>query len=143
MRLYRVAGVRHALDLSGEGSRLAGGRWTPKGVAALYTSEHPALCGFEQLVHGGIRRKLAPLDYRLVGIDVPDGASCEAIRNIPDDPAYVGAHWLASKRTLMLKVPSVAVPCSWNYIVNPEHPDAAALTAADLGLFSFDPPIAD
>ncbi|MFD1381703.1 RES domain-containing protein [Fodinicurvata halophila] len=30
----------------GRGSRLYGGRWTPPGYPAIYTSEHPALAAW-------------------------------------------------------------------------------------------------
>ncbi len=39
----------------------------------------------------------------------------------------LGDRWLASRTSLLLKVPSVLVPETWNVVVNPLHPEAALL----------------
>ncbi len=40
---------------------------------------------------------------------------------------YHGSEWLRSKRTAILRVPSVVVPRECNYIVNPDHPLSASI----------------
>ena len=47
MQLYRIAAARFIRDLSGEGARLAGGRWNPKGMPVLYTADSAALALLE------------------------------------------------------------------------------------------------
>ena len=37
----------------------------------------------------------------------------------------IGAAWLESRRSSVLRVPSVLVPETWNYLLNPAHPDAS------------------
>lgn len=137
MRLYRISVRRHADDLSGEGARRNGGRWTPAGFPALYTAEHPALAAWEKLVHIGLSLDTAPLGYELVGIDVPDD-SIMRIPHVPNDPVKVGRDWLQGGETLLLRVPSVTVPHSWNYIVNPAHPAMDGVSLERLGAFVFD-----
>lgn len=137
MRLYRVAQERYAADLSGKGAELYGGRWTPAGYPVIYTAEHPALAGFEKLVHAGIDVTNAPLSHRLVVIDVPEGA-IERIAHLPDDPVEVGRTWLDAGGKLLLQVPSVVVPYARNYLVNVRHPAMAEITVSDNVAFVFD-----
>lgn len=140
MRLYRIAREPWALDLSGEGARQFGGRWTPLGMAAVYTSEHPALAAWEVFAHigsGSLDR--APLSHQLVAIEIPDGASVTRVPHVPHVPEQIGRDWLQSGRTLMLSVPSVVIPEARNLILNPTHPEMGAVRALDLGVFLFDP----
>jgi len=51
MDLFRVTRKKYIDDLSGEGSRLYGGRWNHKGAAVIYTSESISLAAMEVLVH--------------------------------------------------------------------------------------------
>lgn len=43
MKVFRLAPSKHALDLSGEGAWLYGGRWNSVGTRALYASQSIAL----------------------------------------------------------------------------------------------------
>ena len=40
-----------AIAFDGEGARVEGGRWNPKGVAVVYLSDHPALAALETPVN--------------------------------------------------------------------------------------------
>ena len=51
MIVWRLADPRYARDLSGEGSRLMGGRWNAPGHAVLYVSSHLSLAVLETLAH--------------------------------------------------------------------------------------------
>jgi RES domain-containing protein len=137
MRLYRVAQERYAADLSGKGAELYGGRWTPAGYPVIYTAEHPALAGFEKLVHTGIDVTKAPMSHRLVVIDVPDVA-IERIAHVPDDPVEVGRAWLDAGGKPLLQVPSVVVPYAWNYLINVRHRAMAEITVSDNVAFVLD-----
>lgn len=138
MRLYRIATPAYVANLSGEGARLYGGRWTPAGYPAVYAAEHPALAGWEKWVHAGLAWEDAPLGYELAGIDVPDSVEITRIAHMPNDPAEVGRAWIDGGETLLLQVPSVVVPCSWNYILNPQHPAMGHVSLVRLGIFVFD-----
>ena len=51
MRVFRIAKKQYLKDLSGEGSRLFGGRWNKKGMAMLYFSDSLSTSLLEVLVH--------------------------------------------------------------------------------------------
>ncbi len=136
-RLYRVAKKRYALTLDGKGSELAGGRWTPPGYRVLYTSEHPALGGFENLVHTGIGVTMGPLDYLVTVIEVPD-VDIERVGHMPYEPVSVGQAWLDKGETLLLRVPSVVVPLSWNYLLNVAHQAMKEVRIVETAAFVFD-----
>lgn len=137
MRLYRVAQERYAADLSGKGAELYGGRWTPAGYPVIYAAEHPALAGFEKLVHAGIDVTKAPMSHRLVVINVPDVA-IERVAHLPDDPVEVGRAWLDAASKPLLQVPSVVIPYAWNYLINVRHSAVAKITVSDNVAFVFD-----
>ncbi len=139
MRLYRVASQEYALDLSGKGAEITGGRWSPAGCPVIYTSEHPALSGFEKLVHAEIDLSTPPLNYVLTVIEVPDSAaSVTPIKHVPHDPRAAGKAWFDKCATLLLQVPSVVVPYSWNYLVNVKHASMGQVRIIDQAIFLFD-----
>lgn len=132
MLLYRLAKRRYANDLSGEGSRLFGGRWNKKGVPVLYTSGSIALAILE-LIANNSSQNIAP-DLALITISVPDSTRIKSISvsNLPGNwnsypgllsVAQLGSSWAESKETLVLQVPSSIVPLEHNFIINPQHSD--------------------
>ena len=135
--VYRVAHRRYARDLAGEGARRFGGRWTPPGQPVLYTAEHPALAGFEKLVHAGVAVTASPLDYRVVVLCIPND-SIEQVKHLPDDPRAVGAAWLAAVEHVALEVPSVVVPYANNVLINPRHRLAEKIVIEAEAAFVFD-----
>lgn len=149
MRLFRIVRAQFANDMSGEGSRLYGGRWSPSGVPALYTSGSIALAALEVLVHAP-RGLIMPDIFRLVTIDVPDKYTIATV-----DPASLPEHWdkhpapkqledLGRKwaqqgEALVLKVPSAVIGGSeFNYLLNPLHPNYSVVTIAANTPFTFD-----
>jgi RES domain-containing protein len=132
--LYRVAPEKYALDLSGEGARLSGGRWNPKLIPALYTSEHPSLALTETLPSFSLVN--LPVNLCLVTITVPDEISILNINSedLPHDWNFfphptstvaIGEKWLNEGEFAALKVPSTMGPVSrcWNFVLNPLHPE--------------------
>ena len=65
-----------------------GGRWNPKGLSLLYTTESPALSLLEVLVHINSRR--IP-EYYLVTIDVPDSVRSYRIDELPTEWRATGS----------------------------------------------------
>jgi RES domain-containing protein len=50
----------------------------------------------------------------------------------------MGDAWLATLETALARVPSVIAPHTWNYLLNPEHPDAKQVVVAEVIRERFD-----
>ena len=50
-----------------------------------------------------------------------------------------GDWWVASGTTALLLVPSVIVPDEYNVLINPQHRNAAAITATTIKRWIYDP----
>ena len=124
-------------DLSGEGARIAGGRWNSPGRAIVYTSETAALAILEVRVHLDLDWTLLPADYVLMAIDL-DELPMESVEAFPTDTVAFGNAWLASRRSVVLSVPSAIVPECRNYLLNVAHPDAERAKIASIRPFSLD-----
>lgn len=119
------------------GARRFGGRWTLSGYPALYTAEHPALAGFEKLVHAGVAITVSPLDYRLIVLTIPTD-SIDRVQHMPADPLTVGTAWHEAGEYLALEVPSVVVPYANNLLINCRHPRATDISIHDDVGFALD-----
>ncbi|MBS1821758.1 MAG: RES family NAD+ phosphorylase [Acidobacteria bacterium] len=145
MILYRISNHK---DLSGMGGELADGRWhtRQKGRRIVYTSDHPALCILEILVH--LDKDEIPGDYQLLRIDVPDrliesaGPMLSEYRSGALDNILltqkIGNQWLSGTQKGGLLVPSVLVPFAQNCILNPSLPAIASIKPEVAGRFPFD-----
>lgn len=147
MRVWRIATAAHAA-FDGEGAWRYGSRWTPKGVAAVYTSATLSLAALERFVHTD--PDLEPADLVAVLVDVDDGIPIRSLDvgklpsgwrqyPAPDALGRLGGEWLAGASTAILAVPSVVLPHEWNYVLNPEHADFRRLVIGRPEPFSFDP----
>jgi len=146
MRVYRIAKEQYIKDLSGEGSRLYGGRWNNKGTRIIYTAESRSLATVEYLVH--VPLQIIPRDLYIAEIDVPDveieivePASLET--NWQDYPSPklirdIGDTWQRDNKTLLLRVPSAVIKNEWNILVNPEHKQFHKVKIVSIESYSFD-----
>ena len=117
--------------LSGEGARLYGGRWNSEGRPLIYASGNIATATLEILVNLEDRNILR--SYMMINILMPEEIIIEVEESdLPDEwqedsmtpiTQAIGDNWLQSAESAVLKVPSVAAPMEWNYLVNPEHPE--------------------
>ncbi len=133
MEFYRITQALYADDLSGNGSRLFGGRWNSEGHYALYTAASRSLALLETLVHAPLKL-LHSKSYKLITISVPDKTPME-ILNVKDLPPNwdalevedltqkIGDKFLEEQKKLILCVPSVLIPEEYNYVLNPLHTD--------------------
>jgi RES domain-containing protein len=138
--------VSDYIDLSGDGGRKAGARWHSAGSRIVYLAESPMAALVETLVHLEVESEETPDFYTLLKISVPDGIAIQPL----DPPAEsewkhdleltrrIGDAWLASLETPMARVPSVLAPQTWNYLLNPEHPDAKKIEIAEVIMERFD-----
>lgn len=133
MRLYRIAPARFISDLTGEGARLAGGRWNPKGTPALYTAESAALSLVEYLARVTLADAPEELAVAVLEVGEPCPVMTLSSADLPagwDRPSVipatvaVGRHWLEAAEFPAIRVPSVLLPpgLGWNIVLNPRHP---------------------
>lgn len=132
---------------SGEGARLAGGRWNTPGKPVVYTAQSAALAMLEMLVHLGASELLreyvlfeATFDETFMSSIEPDDLP-SSWRDYPAPVAIqqIGDSWIAQAASVVLRVPSVVVPTEWNYLLNPAHPEFRAITFGPAQPLKFDP----
>ena len=143
MQLWRISNYA---DLTGIGGLHASGRWHSRGRRIVYLADHPASALLEMLVH--LDRDLIPNSYRLLRVMVPETIATSTVASEgleidwmdqPDTTRRIGDRWLDQAATALLRVPSVIVPNAINVLLNPAHPDAAAVTIAEVIEAPFDP----
>lgn len=147
MRLYRIGSSLHPL-FDGTGGMLHGGRWNSPGFRAIYCASSLAAAQLETLVHVG--RSAPPTNHAWISIDVPDDVTITVIERpeLPtgwdhptakDVPQTIGDAWFASRRTAILRVPSVAAAEDHVWVLNPDHRDFARMTASPPRPLVWDP----
>jgi len=145
--LYRISRTKYAKDLSGEGARLAGGRWNHKGTPMIYTAASRSLAALEALVHMSqadflIKRKIVLIEIpeTIVPQTIDKSALPKNWRRYPPPfkLADIGTQWAVSMKNLLLQVPSAVVPDEFNILINPAHPDMKHVTVAEIEDFNFD-----
>jgi RES domain-containing protein len=129
--LWRMDAKAYAASWnSGKGAELLGGRWNPKGFAAVYASVDPSTAVLEVAVHKGFDT----LDR------VPHIISCAQIRDpsdvhVLDIKQIPNANWLRPgtpghaqqqfgmklmEQYPFVALPSAVLPMSWNILFNPK-----------------------
>jgi RES domain-containing protein len=133
--VWRITTARFAASaFSGEGARLYGGRWNPKGWEVVYTAQSQSLALLELMVqddplraHYVLLAVQLPADMAHTRIEVdqlpPDWRSTGA-RDVLQD---LGVAWLQAASTAVLSVPSAVVSAERNYLLNPRHHDFARI----------------
>ena len=107
----------------------------------VYTSEHPALAALEVLNGWEVYANLS--GYYLYRCTFDDALILEApptldVRDRAATRAY-GDAWVGERRSVILKVGSVVVSESANYLINPNHPDFLPnVRLENMGPFRFD-----
>lgn len=83
--------------------------------------------------------------YQLFTLDFSETDIEDLLEKQPDlDPRdyrqtrSYGDAWVNEQRSLTLKVPSVVLPMSYNYLINPNHPRFAAATVTAHGAFEYE-----
>jgi RES domain-containing protein len=85
-----------------------------------------------------------PTGYVPVEAQIPDSIAVMAasdwrLRHPGLGERELGDRWLESRLSPVLQVRSAVVPQEFNYLLNPEHPDAAAVQVVAVQPFHFDP----
>jgi RES domain-containing protein len=136
-----------ATDLTGAGAKISGGRWNSKGTAVVYCATNIALTTIETVVYLGSGR--LPFNRYLVRVDIPDAVWDKRTASnplpggwdaVPAGPTskLAGDRWVAAGTAALLQVPSVIVPDEHNILINPQHADAAGITAFTVRRWIYD-----
>lgn len=133
MELYRITQEMYSEDLTGNGSKLFGGRWNSEGIPALYCASSRSLALLETLAHTPAKMLLVKT-YILITISVPASAMHEVITidELPEKwdavdihpfTQHTGDNFLRENKKLILSVPSVLMPEENIFVFNPLHSD--------------------
>ncbi len=134
---WRIVKARLAATaFTGEGPRLAGGRWNSRGTRVVYLASSASLALLEVLVHLEWADALAAYCLFSVGFDESLLSEVE-VDELPSgwasgaplvETQLIGDQWVRERRSALLEVPSAIVPQETNYLLNPEHADLARIT---------------
>jgi RES domain-containing protein len=144
MDLWRIGNYA---SLDGQGGRLYSARWHTAGTPIVYLAASPPGALIEVLVHLEITQATVPPACTLFRVSVPDNLRIPALR-LPKDEAWktnetltrkLGNAWLRSQRSALARVPSAILPNTFNYLLNPLHPDARRIRIAGSLQAIYDP----
>jgi RES domain-containing protein len=143
--LWRISNF---VDLSGEGGLGFSARWHTAGRLIVYLADCPAAALLERIIHmmDMYDEAFLPRFYQLLKVAVPDELGLKQLNTIapvdwkehPEFTRAIGDAWLASLETALARVPSAIAPQTWNYLLNPEHPDAKQVVVAEVIKERFD-----
>jgi RES domain-containing protein len=134
--LYRIVHKRYQDDpFSGKGGLYNKSRWASKGQLVSYASDHLATATLEKLA--GVQRAdlMSEMVYAKAEIDdalatvLPSDhlpGNWDALP-APDSTRKLGDAWLGEQDFVLLRIPSVVLPESANYVINAGHPEASSL----------------
>ena len=89
------------------------------------------------LVHLELEPGNLPSTYKLLKAEAPADVAVQSISesDLPTNwkvdriaTRTIGDEWLAGRTSALLRVPSAIVPETYNFLLNPQHPEAARVT---------------
>lgn len=150
MRTYRIEREKYLeTTLTGNGAaRTEGYRWNSLNTYLVYTAESRALAMLEVSVHLDLSEDL-PTDRYYVEVDIPDDIEILELseEDLPDnwngkppglETQFIGDDFVLQNEAAVLKVPSTIVAREYNYLINPNHPDAKRITVISTQRLIFD-----
>lgn len=144
MILWRISNYA---DLLGIGAMEASARWHTAGKPVVYLAESPSSALLEILVHLEVDEDHRPDSYQLLKVNAEDSVSKREISpgDLPrkwnaDEQITqpIGDAWLADSASALLRIPSAITPETWNWILNPRHPEANKVTIIAKGKYPYD-----
>ncbi|MGJ8634008.1 MAG: RES family NAD+ phosphorylase [Luteolibacter sp.] len=146
---FRLCANRYLSSaFSGEGAKIAGGRWNSDGRPMVYCASSLSLATLEVLVHLEepeiLERYFSYFEIRFPAEMVTEtdlGALPKNWRSEDGLPATrsLGDEWLVSFGSPVLSVPSAVTPGELNFLLNPRHPDFRKIEIGNSETFSPDP----
>ncbi len=148
MNVYRLTKLKYATDLSGNGARIAGGRWNKKGTPLLYTSETRSLATLECLLH--VPLGIVPKNLIMLTLYIPDSVTTKEFHTkdlhikwdvypASGELSDLGTRWAFQERELLLFVPSSVVKSERNILINPLHHEIKLVSIIESENYRFDP----
>jgi len=150
MVVFRIEKEKYLqTSLTGIGASMTEGyRWNSLNTRIIYTAETRALATLEVSVHLDLSEDL-PDDRYYVEIEIPDTITIQEVKaeDLPEDwnakpptliTQTIGDDFVNYKESAILKVPSAIVPQEFNYLINPNHPDATKIKVVSATKMSFD-----
>lgn len=151
MVVYRIEREKYLkTTLTGTGASMSSGyRWNSMNTKLVYTAQSRALATLEVSVHLDLSEDL-PTDRFYVEIEIPDDITIQEVKpeDLPDDwyskpptitTQIIGDDFVFQNESAILKVPSSIVPQEFNYLINPNHPDAKRIKVVGKIPMNFDP----
>ena len=150
MKVYRVEREKYLkTTLSGIGASVTNGyRWNSLNTKLIYSAESRALATLEVSVHLDLSEDL-PTDRYYIEIEIPDDITILEVKieDLPQDwnskppnitTQTIGDDFVLENESAILKVPSSIVPQEFNYLINPNHPEAKRIKVISKTLMIFD-----
>jgi RES domain-containing protein len=138
MIVFRIVHKAFSQSLVGSGHP---GRWNKSGQKVIYAAESIALAFLESM----IRRQGVGFneDFKIMFLEIPQDFSITTIDPASLKPGWDdirnhsvsqerSSSWYVSLETPVLKVPSVVLPHSFNFVINTEHKDFKKIKIIDL-----------
>jgi RES domain-containing protein len=134
--LWRISNYH---SLNGQGGLKYPGRWHNVGRPVVYLAESPAGALLETLVHLMVDPEDLPDEFQLLRVEVPDSIPVEDLL-LPTEMDWridieasrrTGDTWSHRRATALARVPSALVPQTFNFLLNPLHPDARQVTISE------------
>jgi len=150
MVVFRIEREKYLKStLTGIGSSISKGfRWNSFNTKLVYTAESRALAILEASVHLDLSEDL-PIDRYFVEIEIPEQITIQEVKiaDLPVDwnakpptiiTQTIGDDFVFQNESAVLKVPSSIVPQEFNYLINPNHPDATKIKVIGKTAMNFD-----
>jgi RES domain-containing protein len=147
MIVYRLIRKKYGFALSGDGAKIAGGRWNSPDLPLIYTSESRSLCTAEVAV--SLPMGIFPTGFEMLVIEIPDDFKIYeiTISDLPSDwrtfpylsqLQLLGDNFIIENKFAVMKVPSAVIPGDSNYLLNPRHADFEKIKIIKTEPYEFD-----
>lgn len=146
MLLYRIGKARYAKDLTGEGSKIYGGRWNHEGIPCIYTTENRALSLLEYSAHVSLDSIPRALSFTTFQVPV-DSIKTFSLSDLPGnwnswphlkESRDFGSKWLKQNRFLIFRSPSAVIQQEYNYVINVLHERIKEVKIVEAVDYSYD-----
>ena len=147
MIVFRIVHKSFSQSLVGSGQP---GRWNKSGQKVIYAAESIALAFLESM----IRRQGVGFneDFKIMFLEIPQDVSITTIDPASLSPGWDNfrnhavsqeraSSWFLSLESPVLRVPSVVLPHSFNFVINTEHKEFKKIKIIDITPLLPDPRI--